>query len=84
MDDREKLLKRIQVSDFVLVETGLYLDTHPTDKMALDFFAKYQEIRKKATEEYNRLYGPLQAESFRGGNKWNWIDGPWPWQNRGD
>ena len=31
-DNREMLLKRVQICDFILVETNEYLDTHPTTK----------------------------------------------------
>lgn len=80
MTDREMLLKRIQVCDFVLNDTALFLDSHPEDPMALEYFRKYQELRKTAVEAYTGKYGPLSRKDFAGGERWNWVDGPWPWQ----
>ena len=39
---KSQLLSRLQAADFVLHETVLYLDGHPTDKRALAFFEKAQ------------------------------------------
>mgnify|MGYP002412878337 CR=1 FL=1 len=75
------LLKRVQVCDFALVDAALYLDTHPEDKMALDFFKKYAELRKAAADAYVSKFGPLVWSDYNGGDRWNWVDGPWPWQN---
>ncbi len=80
MDNKKLLMNRIQVCDFILAEVGLYLDTHPDDKDALAYHAKYQEMRKKAVEEYTRQFGPLTSESHTGITRWSWVDTPWPWE----
>ena len=80
MDEQKKLLNRIQMCDFALVDMGLYLDTHPDDEQALRFYQKYQEMRKTAATEYITKYGPLVATDYAGQTRWPWIDDPWPWE----
>lgn len=80
MNEREVLLKRVQVCDFALNDAALFLDTHPNDKDALAFYGKYKEMRAKAAEEYKAKYGPIERGDYNGGSHWEWVDGPWPWQ----
>ena len=44
MSEREKLLRQYQEADFALFDATLYLDTHPTDKRALEYFDQYQNL----------------------------------------
>jgi len=82
MNQREILLKRVQICDFVLNDTALFLDTHPTDPMALGYYKKYLTIREKASKEFVEKYGPLVRSDYAGGPRWDWVDEPWPWQNK--
>ena len=36
MNERQKLLNRVQICGFVLDDVRLYLDSHPCDQAALD------------------------------------------------
>ncbi|RKD34201.1 spore coat protein CotJB [Thermohalobacter berrensis] len=73
------LLKEIMEISFCLVETNLYLDTHPTDERALrihnTFAKKYDEL----TNRYRMKYGPLMPTSMSK-CPWQWIESPWPWE----
>ena len=80
MNNREMLMKRIQVCDFVLIDTALFLDTHPEDPMALAYYKKHLELREKAVSEYTSKYGPVTKGDYDGGPRWTWVDNPWPWQ----
>lgn len=82
MNEREVLLKRIQVCDFALNDAALYLDVNPEDQMALAYYKKYMDMRAKAVEEYVPKYGPISHGDYDGGPRWKWVDGPWPWQNK--
>jgi spore coat protein JB len=85
MDSEQlKLLKRLQVADFTLVEMGLYLDTHPNDPCGLEFFKKYQEIKKRALLDYIEKYGPIQADNYDYSDRYTWVDSPWPWEREED
>jgi spore coat protein JB len=80
MSDRERLLKQVQMYSFTAVEINLYLDTHPTDRIALQHFAQNNEKLEAAKREYIRKYGPLRATDFEKGSRWTWVDNPWPWE----
>ena len=41
---------------------------------------KKEEDYKKALNEYEKHFGPLNIYSAYNDKKWNWIDGPWPWE----
>lgn len=81
MNERELLLKRVQVCDFALNDAALFLDTHPDDQEALRFYKKHLDMRKEASKEFTSKYGPLTKSDYDSGNRWLWVDGLWPWQN---
>lgn len=78
--DKDKLLRTIQMYGFSIDEILLYLDTHPRCREALEYYHKYNELRKKAVKEYNRLYGPLNVKQIESHEKWTWSCDPWPWE----
>ncbi len=78
--DRQKLLKRLQVCDFVLIEASLYLDTHPNNMMALDYFNKHNQMRENILKEYTEKYGPISKGDCQSNHTWEWINNPWPWE----
>lgn len=79
--DYYKLLEQIQAADFVLVELTLYLDTHPTDALALQQFNQYSEYCKQLRAAFEPKYGPLtQYGHSPAGSSWDWGTGLWPWQ----
>ena len=80
MNDRQRLLKRVQTCDFVLTETNLFLDTHPESKPAIEHFNKYNKMRRQAIEEYQMKYGPIDARGYEYGDRFAYVDGPWPWE----
>ncbi|MDF2615002.1 MAG: hypothetical protein K0S71_2788 [Clostridia bacterium] len=79
-NERDELLNYIYTASFALDDTILYLDTHPTDKDALDFYQKCRAIRMQAMKEYETHFGPLTEEGVKATNKWTWIEDPWPWE----
>lgn len=79
---RKELFCYINEVSFVVYETLLYLDTHPDDQKAMDFFHKHNLLRNHALKEYARLYGPLtisDANEFEN-QCWEWMNQPWPWE----
>jgi spore coat protein JB len=78
--EKDKLLKKIQEEDFSLYETALYLDTHPSDTSALEFYSKRRETTEKLKHEYQQKYGPLTIYGNEDCHHWNWINKPWPWE----
>lgn len=80
MNQKQVLLNRIRVCDFVLTESALYLDTHPDDAQALEFYHKHLAMRQQAIEEYSKQYGTLVRTQPHSTEHWDWVDNPWPWE----
>ena len=79
--NRAKLIKEIQIASFAVVETNLYLDTHPYDEIALAALEKYSDMRKAAIKEYEALYGPIFPFNVDcGDNCYKWVKEPFPWE----
>ena len=59
-----------------------YLDTHPCDTAALEYFQENSKLRSQALREYAKYYGPLTVDTTVASctDRWNWISEPWPWQ----
>lgn len=82
LSEREKMLKHYLSYKFAAIDLNLYLDTHPTDKRALEMYADVVKKMKIARAEFEEKYGPITAdESVHDPNKWRWIEDPWPWDN---
>lgn len=77
---RAKLLKKIQIHSFALVETKLFLDGHPYCKKALEYFKCQKALHDKYVAEYEATYGPLTAHAVTDCDEWKWVQGPWPWE----
>lgn len=79
-NNRESLLRRVQMYAFAAHECALYLNCHPNNRKALEKHAAAVKSLDEAVKQYEGMYGPLTAKSA-GGQSWNWVKGRWPWQN---
>lgn len=75
-----QLLKHISQVSFALTDTSLFLDTHPCDQDALDYYQIVKKQRQEALEEYSKKYGPLQVDRVECDKYWTWVESPWPWE----
>ena len=73
-------LNRLRALDFVLLELGLYLDTHPFDREASALFQTLSEEEKAVRAEYQKTNGPLTMSEAMQKGSYRWWKGPWPWQ----
>lgn len=80
MGNREQLLHDIGIVSFVVIELGLYLDTHPYDRNALEYFNHYSRIRQQMTKEFSMKYFPLTMDASECGKEWKWGAAPLPWE----
>lgn len=80
MDDRAKALLRVQTTGFAIDEAALFLDTHPQDKQALDFYHKTIEEYNRAVENYVSNFGPINVNQVRSHDTWSWTRGCMPWE----
>lgn len=77
--DRHTVLNTLRAEDFVVYEAALYLNTHPCDKAALEYFKEHRDHATRLRAEYESQYGPLTMNAVQG-DSWSWINGPWPWE----
>ena len=79
--EREALLKKLSILDFIAVDLHLFLDTHPNDE---EFIEKYNNIIQEADSlryEFEEMYGPLCSfRSMSPDCEFKWINCPWPWK----
>ena len=78
MSKQSELMNTIQMSDFALTEAGLFLDSHPENASALDYYKHYKAVRDAAAADYTTNYGPITQQDYNGG-AWKWVDQPFPW-----
>ena len=71
-------MAQLQALEFVVLELGIYLDTHPQDTEALALFRQYTAMEKAARAAYEDRFGPL-TQSAAGGDSYRWLQEPWPW-----
>ena len=76
--DRKALMNRISQYEFMLVELGLYLDTHCDDKEALEMYTTYVDMSREGRRMYEEKFGPLQQTSVTN-ECYSWLKNPWPW-----
>jgi len=72
-------MTELQTLAFVIQELALYLDTHPTDRNALEMYQAYQEKYHELKAEYTNRVGPLNHRTPSKG-PYRWLDDPWPWE----
>lgn len=77
---REQLMRCITEVSFAIDDVKLYLDTHPCDKDALEYYENYRQLRNEAMKEYRDCYGPISSYDVNAENVWTWVTEPWPWE----
>ena len=80
MNGKEQLLKDINIVSFTLVDLALYLDTHPTDHMAMEYYNHYNRIRHQMMKEFSMKYYPLTLDYAENNQVWRWGQAPLPWE----
>lgn len=80
MSARDQLLRNIGVVDFTVIELGLFLDTHPGDRRAMEYFNHYAQIKRQLSREFSRKYYPLTMAEANCENNWSWGEAPLPWE----
>ncbi len=75
----EQLLQKVYESGFAVDDILLYLDTHPDDRQAMEYYRYARDAYREAKAAYERACGPLTVDGVNAGN-WTWIENPWPWE----
>ena len=81
--NKAQLKRMIYAYDFAIHELVLFLDSHPTNKIAMDLLREYKKRRAEAVESYEEKYGKyfVTADMTPECECWKWLEGPWPWEN---
>ena len=73
-------LAELQALEFVLLELGLYLDTHQEDSEAFELYKQYASMEKQARATYEANHGPITQSATAAAKSWAaWLSDPWPW-----
>lgn len=80
---KAELKKRIYEYDFALHELNLFLNSHPTNKKAMELLAEYRRGRAALVAEYTARFGQyiVCPSDVPVSGCWEWLKGPWPWEN---
>ncbi|MGN0385916.1 MAG: spore coat protein CotJB [Lachnospiraceae bacterium] len=81
MNEMFSLMKDISIVDFTMTDLRLYLDTHPYDARAMEYYSHYAGIKRKLEKEFAMKYYPLSSEFSQCENEWRWVLSPMPWEN---
>lgn len=84
-NSREQLLRSINEVSFAVNDIHLYLDTHPCDEKAMEYYRKMAEKRNEMMKEYAKMYGPLTVDDavYSDSSTWQWMEQPFPWEQEG-
>lgn len=77
--NKQALLNQIGEASFAMDDVLLFLDTHPDNAAAMEYYRNVVAIRKQAMEAYESQYGPLLVDSVTGCS-WDWVTEKWPWE----
>ncbi len=80
MSEQKKMMEAVYTNGFALDEARLFLDTHPTDHQALEFYRRKAALYRQALEAYEEKFGPIRPENGAIDGHWGWAEGPWPWE----
>lgn len=75
-----RMLKDIGIINFVMVELTLYLDTHPDDHEAMEYFQHYRLIYNRLCEDFSKRFYPLNLCTSTNTTTWSWAMEKVPWE----
>ncbi len=75
-----QLLHFIDVVSFQVIDTQLFLDSHPTDEEAIQYFNYFADLRRQGLSTYAQMYSPLTIDTAMPCESWDWATSPWPWE----
>lgn len=71
-----ELKKKLQMIDFAMVDTALYLNAYPECQKALEYYNQLRKERKAIEDSMGHTLSRVNSD----GTKWEWVHGPWPWE----
>ena len=82
---KKELLQFIDQVSFAIDDLLLFLDTHPKEKRALEYYSELSARRNELLEKYAKFYGPLTIDTGNDSDlkSWQWMEQPFPWEQEG-
>ena len=81
MTEKRKMMEAVYANGFAADDARLFLDTHPHDKNALDYYNRKMELYHQAVSRYEEKFGPyIVTQNDVCADRWAWVDDPWPWE----
>lgn len=82
---KKELLQSINQVSFAIDDLLLFLDTHPREKRALEYFSELSARRNELLKKYAELHGPLTVDTANDSclRSWQWMEQPFPWEQEG-
>lgn len=74
------LMKTIYEIGFSLDDTILFLDTHPNDVSAHEYYKALRDEYKEKKMLYSKYYAPLCATECYNNKHFSWATCPMPWE----
>ena len=78
------LLRKIQELSFAKVETEHYLDTHPDNRNAMEYYRNILSELDELMTKYQNENSAIYPEAAASESSWTWCMGVWPWQRNED
>lgn len=78
--NQKELYEWIMMLGFCAVDMMLYLDTHPDDEEALNYFNQCTALYNAVKQSYQEQFGQLNAFSEQERSSWDWNTAPMPWE----
>ena len=75
-------LTELQALGFVILELGLYLDTHPDDAEAFSLFQKYVALGGAPVTLIWKAMAHSSKKEAAKDERYTWLDGRWPWERQ--
>lgn len=80
MTEQQQAMRELRRRAFARIDAGMYLDGHPEDETALQYYRAMNKKHEQAKEMYQKHFGPLDLSGAGAGGRWDWADDPWPWE----
>lgn len=84
LSERERAMNEIAMVSFAINDLTLYLDTHPDCQNGIKLMKELLQRRLDALADYAAKYNALTQLSIVTGNpdsqKYEWDEGPMPWE----
>ena len=83
--EKQRLMNAIYQCGFAISDITLFLDTHPREKRALEYFSELSARRNELLKKYAELHGPLTVDTANDSclRSWQWMEQPFPWEQEG-